>query len=106
MTATVKCLGGGQIKRKYTGGFSYRQKFSRLGLFSLKHQRLHDDLIEEYKMMTGLDRIDSQNFFLQEKINTRGQSFKVGRAKFKGDAWSKFLFYTMYMVRTAEADMT
>ena len=56
-------------------GISYEEK---LGLFSLERRSLRGDLKEVYKIMRGVDRMDSQKFFprVEESI-TRGHKFKV-----------------------------
>ena len=41
-------------------GLSYKE---RLGLFSLERGRLRGDLIEVYKIMRGIDQLDSQYLF-------------------------------------------
>ena len=38
---------------------SYEVRLNKLGLFSLERQRLKGDLIEVYKMMRGIDRVNS-----------------------------------------------
>ena len=52
---------------------------------------MRGDLIEVYKIMKGMDRVDSQKFFpkVEESI-TRGHRFMVRGAKFKGDVRGKF----------------
>ena len=44
-------------------GISHEERLEKLGLFSLERQRLRGDLIEVYKMMRGMDRVDSQKRF-------------------------------------------
>ena len=77
-------------------GISYEEK---LGLFSLERRRVRGDLIEVYKIMRGMDRVDSQMLFprVEEGI-TRGHRFKVRGARFKGDSLAmrcmRQIFYT------------
>ena len=65
---------------------SYEERLEKLGLFSLERRRLRGDLIEVYKIMRGMDRVDSQKLFprLEESI-TVWHRFKVRGARFKGD---------------------
>eukprot|EP00061_Rhincodon_typus_P005934 g26048.t1 len=37
---------------------TYKEKLDRLGLFSLEHRRLRDDLVEGYKVMRGINKVD------------------------------------------------
>ena len=59
-------------------GISYEERLEKLGLFSLEQRRLRGDLIEVYKIMRGMDRVDSQKLFprVEESI-ARGHRFKV-----------------------------
>lgn len=41
-------------------GLSYRERFGRRGLYSLERKRQKDDLIEVYKIMSGLDTVNTQ----------------------------------------------
>ena len=54
---------------------------------------MRGDLIEVYKIVRGMDRVDSQKLFprVEESI-TRGHRFKVRGAKFKGNIRGKILY--------------
>lgn len=48
------------------------------GFFPLARQRLRECLIEVYKVISGIHRVDSQNHFLWMEIsNSRGHFFRV-----------------------------
>ena len=70
---------------------SYEERLEKFGLFSLERQRLRGNLIEVYKIMRGMDRVDSQKLFprVEESI-TRGHRFKMRGARFKGDVRGRF----------------
>ena len=65
-------------------GLSYMERLDRLGPFSLERRRLRGDLIEVYKLMRGIDQLDSQYLFPKvEESKTRGHRFKVGGERYK-----------------------
>jgi len=65
-------------------GISFEERLEKLGLFSLNRCRLRGDLIEVYKIMRGMDRVDSQKLFPRvEESVTRGH-------RFKGDVRGRF----------------
>lgn len=43
-------------------GCGYKDRFNRLGLLSVESRRLSRNLIVVYKIMRGIDRVDSQSF--------------------------------------------
>ena len=63
----------------------------KLGLFSLERWKLRGDLIEVYKIMRLMDRVDSQKLLprVEESI-TRGHRFEVRGTRFKGDVRGRF----------------
>ena len=64
----------------------YGERLNKLGLFPLERRRMRGDLIEVYKIMTGLDRVDSQSLFPRvEGSVTRGHRLRVRGGKFKRD---------------------
>eukprot|EP00061_Rhincodon_typus_P007432 g29121.t1 len=65
---------------------SYKERLDRLGLFSLDHRRLRYGLVEVYKIMKGMDRVNSQGFFPRVAVSkTRRRRFKVRGERFKRD---------------------
>lgn len=41
-------------------GLSYRERLCKLRCYSLEHRRMTGDIIEVYKIMRGIDRVDAQ----------------------------------------------
>ena len=67
-------------------GINYEERLDKLSLFSLERRRLRGDLIDVYKIMSGMDRVDSQILFPRvERSSTRGHRFKMRGEKFRGD---------------------
>ena len=44
-------------------GLSYEERLGQLGLYSLEFRRVKGSLIETYKILTGLDRVNSERMF-------------------------------------------
>eukprot|EP00061_Rhincodon_typus_P018000 g46974.t1 len=56
---------------------TYVEKLDRLGLLSLECRRLRDDLIEVYKIMRGIDKVNNKSLFpSMGEFKTRGHNFK------------------------------
>ena len=65
--------------------------WSRLGLYSLEFRRLRGDLIEIYKIMKGLDRVEAARLFpLAMETRTRGHSLKIRGSQFKTELRRNF----------------
>jgi len=65
---------------------SYEERLRELRLFSLERTRMRGDLIEVYKMVRGIDRVDSQILFPRVDVAiTRGYNFKLSGERYRGD---------------------
>ena len=82
------------IRKRFTRmlpGISYEERLNKLGLFSLERRRLRGNLIEVYKIMRGIDGVNSWKLFPRAEMTiTRGHRFKVKEDGFSGDVQGKF----------------
>ena len=53
----------------------FQDRPAKLNMFSLKRRRLKGDMIEVYKMLTRLDRVEFDRLFVRDVSNTRGHSY-------------------------------
>ena len=59
-------------------GLSYEERLDRLGLYSMEFRRLRGDLIETYKILKGLDKLDAGRLFpMLGESRTRGHSLRI-----------------------------
>ena len=56
---------------------SYSNRLRTLGLPSLQYRRLRADIIETYKILNGIDIVDSDNLFPINTSRTRGHNKKI-----------------------------
>ena len=69
----------------------YDERLSRLGLYSLEFRRMRGDLIETYKIMKGIDRVDAGRLFpLVGESSTRGHSLKIRGSRFRTELRRNF----------------
>ena len=47
----------------------YEERFERLNLFSLQYRRMRGDIIEIYKIISGLEDVNSSQFFTRSNMN-------------------------------------
>ena len=63
---------------KDISSLDYDDRLIALGLPTLSYRRTRNDMIQVYKIMNGIDRLDKELFFREPSVvNTRGHSFKV-----------------------------
>jgi len=79
---------------KMISGFhklSYEQRLQRLGLIKLEKCRTRGDLIQVYKLMTGIDNMDYKQFFeINHTGRTRGHRLKLVKKQTRLDIRKHF----------------
>ena len=72
---------------------NYFDKLRELGLFSMVRRRLRGDLIECFKILKGMDRVQKDNFFQTRESSgsMRGHRFKLYKKQCRTDL-RKFFF--------------
>ena len=66
--------------------FSYNESLKRLGMFSLRSRRLRGDMIEVFRMIRGIDKVNlGKLFYIDEDERTRKRRLclKIRRRKLK-----------------------
>ena len=59
---------------------SYKVRLKRLGMFSLRRRRLRGDMIEMFKMIHGIDKINQEKLFcIDGDGRTRKHCLKIRR---------------------------
>ena len=71
-------------------GLSYEEQLRTLGLYS-EFRRMRGDLIETYRILQGLDRVDVERMFpLVGKTRTRGHNLRLKGRSFKTEMRKNF----------------
>ena len=75
--------------------FSYTDRLKKIGLTTLQTRKASGDMIEVYKIMTGKDKIDKEQFFplADSNYGLRGHSLKIDQtwiseSTFSANEWS------------------
>ena len=72
-------------------GLNYNDRLDRTGLITLEKRRLRGDLIQVFKLIKGIDKIDYNKFFqLVDSTRTRGHRFKVVKVRSRLEIRNKF----------------
>ena len=64
---------------------TYEQRLKELILFSVEYRRLRGDMIQVYKILNKMDRVEPEKFFITCPSNTRGHSKKLFKQRCKKD---------------------
>ena len=63
-------------------GLSYEERLRALKLPSLEHRRRRGDMLQVYKILNGIDKLDPGIFFsMATGSNTRGHSQKIAKSR-------------------------
>ena len=77
---------------KTISNLSYEERLKHLGLPTLKYRRDRNDVIQVYKIMNGIDKLDVNTFFkMSTDSRTRGHNFKIlqNRTKQRASVFSQ-----------------
>ena len=78
-------------------GLSYEERLGKLGLFSLERQRMRGDLIEVYKIMKGIEKVNSGKLFPRSEVMiTRGHGLKERGERYNSDIRGTFFFFFFF----------
>ena len=70
---------------------TYDERLKRVGLSNFEDRMRRADLIEVYKILHGLDKVDADKLFTRSWTGTKGNSFKLFKRRFRLDV-GKFSF--------------
>ena len=77
----------------------YEERLEILGLFKLSKRRLRGDLIEAFKFIKGINKVNYRKLFeLSSVSRTRGHKWKLAKNKFLTD--TRKYFFTQRVVNT------
>jgi ribonuclease P/MRP protein subunit RPP40 len=73
------------------GRLSYDERLRRTGLTTLEERRIRGDLIETFKMVKGISKVDHTKFFsISEHNRTRGNTYKLEKKQCNTNIRSSF----------------
>ena len=83
----------------------YEEWLQALNLYSLEKRRERGDLIETFKMLKGLERVDSSKFFQLTDSNsrTRGHPLKIYKSSLKKNLGCRKHFFSQRVVNSWNA---
>ena len=72
-------------------GLGYEDRLKVTGLTTLEDRRVRGDMIEVFKMLKGISKVDSSRWFsLAENSRTRGHSYKLVKCRSRLDVRKNF----------------
>ena len=73
---------------------SYDRRLVELNMFTLEKRRLRGQLIETFKLLKGINKVDYRQYFqLSDNTSTRGHAYKVVLQRFTTRACGDFMTY-------------
>ena len=75
------------------GHLGYQRRLERLNLYSLEKRRLRGQLIETYKILSSIDKIDHRNLFTLSNNQTRTNGWKLELKRFNTSHCGTFFTY-------------
>lgn len=72
-------------------GDCYEERLKELKLTTMETRRIRGDLIQVFRMIKGIDKVDTKSFFTINKSTLRGHSVKLYKNRFHTDL-GKYLF--------------
>ena len=76
----------------------YEGRLHQLGLLSLEKRRLRGDVVEVYKIMHGVEKVDRETFFsLTQNSRTRGHPMKLTGGRSRTN--KRKYFFTQHIVK-------
>ena len=77
----------------------YEERLSRLNLMPLEERRLRGDLIETYKILKGIDKVNQAKFVkLTQEHRTRGHELKIFKPRLKKGLLPRKNFFSVRVV--------
>ena len=71
-------------------GLNYNDRLDKTSLITLEKRRMEGDLIQVFKLIKGIDRVDYNKFFqLVDNSRTRGHRFKIVKVRSRLDIRNK-----------------
>ena len=91
----IKCLE--KVQKRATSlipsiaRYSYQERLKILELYSLERRRERGDLIETFKILKGLERVEKEKWFtLSENVHLRGYELKLEKPRARLDIRKNF----------------
>lgn len=72
-------------------GLSYEERLKKLNITTMETRRIRADLIQVFKIVKGLDKVEQKSFFTINMNSLRGSNVKFYKTRFRTDI-GKYLF--------------
>ena len=81
---------------------SYEERLKRLGMFSLRRRRLRGDMIEVFKMVHGIDKVNIGKLFCIDEDGREGvggsPSLLLSKMKEKRNMVKRYMKFRIYVI--------